>query len=63
MSWGPCYFYYCCEVCGRRFKYATDLIPLLGDRFGRCPSCGIPCTPAAEGAVIPEDLRYEEIDE
>ena len=26
MSWGACFFYYRCPDCGRKFKYATDLI-------------------------------------
>ena len=63
MSWGPCYFYYCCPDCGKRFKYAADMIPELGERFGCCPDCGKPCSPECEGAVKPDDLLYVEIDE
>ena len=39
MSWGPCFLYYRCPQCGKKFKYATDLIPEFGDDFGKCPAC------------------------
>ncbi len=63
MSWGNCYFYYLCPSCGKRFKYATDMIPVFGDDFGRCPDCHEPCTPEREGAIIPEDALYPEVEE
>ena len=63
MSWGPCFFYYHCPDCGRKFKYATDLIPELGDRFGLCPGCGAAGVLEKEGARTPDDMEYEEIAE
>ena len=63
MSWGPCYFYYCCDACGKRFKYAADMIPVLGDRFGCCPDCGRLCTSLKDGAAAVDDLCYEEVEE
>ena len=63
MSWGPCFFYYHCPSCGRKFKYATDLIPDFGARFGLCPRCGVEGVLEKEGARTPDDLEYEEIEE
>ena len=42
MSWGANFFYYHCPVCKEKFKYAQDLIPEFGERFGCCPKCGAP---------------------
>ena len=63
MSWGPCFFYYHCTVCGHRFKYATDLISELGPCFGLCPKCGAEGVLEKEGARTPDDMDYEEIEE
>ncbi len=60
MSWGPCYLYYTCAGCGKRFKYAVDMIAEFGDNFGRCPACGTAGTPEKEGAAASDDLSYEE---
>lgn len=62
MSWGECFFYYNCEVCGKKYKYAADLIPVIGERFGECPVCGCARTPEKDGARTPDDLEYEEIE-
>ena len=62
MSWGNCYFYYTCS-CGKKFKYAADMISYFGNDFGKCPVCGNDCTPEREGAIIPEDSLYPEVDE
>ena len=51
--------YYCCPKCGKKFKYATDLIPEFGDDFGKCPDCG---TIEKEGARTPDDLLYTEVE-
>ena len=62
MSWGALYMYYRCPECGKLFKYATDLIAEFGDDFGKCPSCEVMGTYLKEGARIPEDLDYEEVE-
>ena len=62
MSWVPCFMYYHCPDCGRRFKYAVDLIPEVGDRFGCCPVCGSAGIFEKDGARTPDDLEYEEVD-
>ena len=55
--------YYCCPECGRKFKYATDLIPVVGEKFGCCPACGAAGVFEKEGARTADDLEYEEVDE
>ncbi len=62
MSWGPCYMYYRCPVCGKLFRHATDLIPVLGEAFGRCPVCAAAAELVREGPCSAEDAEYEEID-
>ena len=62
MSWGPCFFYYRCSTCGKKFKNAVDLIQELGPRFGCCPVCGAEGVLEKEGARTPDDLEYEEIE-
>lgn len=63
MSWGPCFFYYHCPACGRKFKYAADLIPVVGGRFGHCPLCGEEGVFEKDGARTPDDREYEEVEE
>ena len=63
MSWGPSFFYYHCPTCGRKFKYETSLIPELGDDFGLCPDCHVQGVYERDGARIPEDALYDEIDD
>ncbi len=55
--------YYCCPECGRKFKYATDLIPVVGEKFGCSPACGTAGVFEKEGARTADDLDYEEVDE
>ena len=55
--------YYHCDRCGRKFKYELSLIPELGDAFGRCPVCQIPGVFECDGARIPTDSEYTEVDE
>jgi DNA-directed RNA polymerase subunit RPC12/RpoP len=55
--------YYHCPDCGKRFKCAVDLIPVLGDRFGRCPDCGGPGVYEKDGARTPDDADYQEVEE
>ena len=63
MSWGPCFFYYRCPHCGKKFKCAADLIAELGQRFGQCPQCGHAGMFEQDGARTPDDLEYEEVEE
>lgn len=63
MSWGPCFFYYHCSACDRKFKYAADLIPVVGERFGRCPLCEGEGVFEKDGARTPDDREYEEVEE
>lgn len=63
MSWGPCFLYYHCPQCGRKFKYATDLIAEFGEDFGKCPACGAMGTFEKEGARTVDDLDYEEVED
>ena len=62
MSWGPSFFYYRCTVCGKKFKYAADMIPVFGPQFGLCPDCGAPGEYLYDGARTPDDLDYEEVE-
>ncbi len=62
MSWGALYMYYRCPKCNKLFKYATDLITVYGDEYGYCPDCNIMGKYVTEGARIPDDLKYEEVD-
>jgi len=54
--------YYRCPECGKLFKYGVDLISRLGDEFGYCPICSVMGEYITEGARIPDDLNYEEVD-
>ena len=63
MSWGALYLYYRCDSCGKKFKYATDMIPVFGPDFGRCPICGKDGVFEKEGARTPDDLDYEEVED
>lgn len=63
MSWGPCFMYYHCEKCGRRFKYATDMIPVMGESFGCCPDCNIAGVFEKDGARTPDDADYFEVED
>ena len=62
MSWGPSFMYYHCPDCGRKFKYALDLIPEAGEAFGLCPACGVPGVYEKDGARTPDDSDYEEVE-
>ncbi|HIT32279.1 MAG TPA: excinuclease ATPase subunit [Candidatus Enterenecus stercoripullorum] len=61
MSWGPSLFYYHCPHCGKRFSCEDGLIPVLGDRFGKCPVCGAEGVLECTGPRIPDDQAYEEV--
>lgn len=55
--------YYHCQECKQKFKYATDLIPAFGDRFGLCPFCGKEGVFEKDGARTPDDMDYAEVEE
>lgn len=62
MTWGAFYMYYQCPQCGKKFKYAIDLLNEMGDQFGKCPICNIEGTFIKEGPNTPDSLEYEETD-
>ena len=37
MTWGAQYMCYVCEKCGKKYRYAIDLIGDYGADFGKCP--------------------------
>ena len=55
--------YYVCPDCGKKFKYALDMIPEFGDAFGRCPVCKTQGTYLFDGARPKDDADYEEVEE
>ena len=63
MSWGPCFMYYHCPDCEKKFKYELGLLAELGDRFGRCPDCGAMGDFETQSARTLNDMEYEEVDE
>ena len=62
MTWGAQYMCYTCEDCGKKFRYATDLIAEFGSDFGACPKCGKLGKLTLEGPVSPEVIEYEEVE-
>ena len=62
MSWGPNFMYYHCPSCGKKFKFQQDMIPELGDDFGRCPYCGEMGVFEHDGARTPDDNDYFEVE-
>ena len=52
--------YYHCPSCGKKFKFQQDMIPELGDDFGRCPDCGEMGVFEHDGARTPDDSDYFE---
>lgn len=62
MTWGALYFYYHCPECKLKFKYAMDLMPEFGDRFGCCPECRAVGVYEKDGPRFPDDMDYLEIE-
>lgn len=54
--------YYHCPQCGRKFKYAVDLIPVFGGSFGHCPHCRAEGVFEKDGARTIDDMDYEEVE-
>ena len=63
MSWGPCFMYYHCQACGKKFKYAADIIPVFGEKFGACPYCVGNGVFEKDGARTLDDADYPEVEE
>ena len=63
MSWGACFMYYHCPECGKKFKYALDMLSVFGESFGRCPECGAEGVLEKDGARPPDDGDYFEVEE
>ena len=54
--------YYHCPACGKKFKFQQDMIPELGDDFGRCPDCGEMGVFEHDGARTLDDNDYSEVE-
>ena len=63
MSWGPGFFYYVCPSCGKKFKYAQDMISEFGNDFGKCPVCGVMGTYVKDGPRGKDDMEYDEVED
>ena len=55
--------YYHCPNCGKKFKYAVDMIPVFADKFGCCPHCDAEGVLEKEGARFPDDADYFEVED
>lgn len=62
MTWGPYFMYYICPKCGKKFKYALDMLACEADTFGKCPQCGMAGVFEQDGARIQRDNLYEEVE-
>lgn len=62
MTWGAQYMCYTCNKCGKKYRYATDMIADFGADFGTCPDCGSDGKLTLEGPVSPEVCEYEEVE-
>ncbi|MBQ1395952.1 MAG: excinuclease ATPase subunit [Eubacterium sp.] len=62
MTWGISFMYYHCPKCGKKFKYAIDMIPEFADDFGACPVCGEKGVYERDGARTLDDMDYEEVE-
>lgn len=63
MSWGSCFMYYRCPICGMKFKYAVDMIPVFGAQFGSCPDCAVEGELLYDGARRLDDADYFEVED
>ena len=55
--------YYHCQACGKKFKYAADMIPVFGEKFGSCPFCDGNGVFEKDGARTLDDADYPEVEE
>ena len=53
---------YVCNSCGKKYRYAIDLIGEYGEDFGKCPDCGSDGKLAWEGPVSTETAQYEDVE-
>ena len=53
---------YECKKCGKKYKYAVDLIGDFGEEYGLCPVCGSEGKLVFEGPVSPETSAFEEVE-
>lgn len=54
--------YYHCPDCGKKFKYALDLMAEFGDDFGKCPNCNTLGEYEYDGPRRTDDNDYEEVE-
>ncbi|MCF0142050.1 MAG: excinuclease ATPase subunit [Parasporobacterium sp.] len=62
MTWGSQFMYYICPDCGKKFRYAIELIPEFGDEFGCCPVCGKMGELVGEGPIMAQYQDHEEVE-
>lgn len=62
MTWGAFYMYYQCPDCGKKFRFALDLLNEMGESFGRCPVCSAEGTFIKEGPASRDSLDFEEVE-
>lgn len=62
MTWGVSLMYYKCPFCGKKFKYALDLLSEFGDDFGKCPECGHMGSYEYDGPRRKDDADYFEVE-
>ena len=62
MTWGAQYMCYTCKKCGKKYRYAIDLIGDFGADYGKCPVCGSEGHLDAEGPVGDATRSYEDVE-
>ena len=53
---------YTCKKCGKKYRYAIDLIGDYGPDYGKCPVCGSDGNLDAEGPVGDATRPYEDVE-
>ena len=62
MTWGVSFMYYHCSSCGKKFKYALDLMTEFSNEFGMCPQCGNMGSYESDGPRKIDDAEYFEVE-